>query len=102
MHQSVVELGTEICRDIDDARMHVTELRSRLSALAARSKLKVASVGTHPFSLWRDELITQGERYQEIVRDMQLLARASLIFRLHVHVGIPYRATAIPVVNYAL
>src|SRR5262249_52221988 len=34
MHQSVVELGTEICRDIDDARTHVTELRSRLAALA--------------------------------------------------------------------
>src|SRR5205085_2440352 len=67
MHQSVVELGTEICRDIDDARMHVTELRSRLAALAARSKLKIASVGTHPFSHWRDQLITQGERYQEIV-----------------------------------
>src|SRR6266567_2004494 len=89
MHQSVVELGTEICRDIDDARMHVTELRSRLAALAARSKLKIASVGTHPFSHWRDQLITQGERYQEIVRDMQLLARANLIFGLHVHVGIP-------------
>ena len=101
MHQSVVELGTEICRDIDDARMHVTELRSRLAALAARSKLKVASVGTHPFSHWRDQLITQGERYQEIVRDMQLLARANLIFGLHVHVGIPDRETAIHVMNQA-
>src|SRR5213082_2429756 len=101
MHQSVVELGTEICRDIDDARMHVTELRSRLAALAARSKLKIASVGTHPFSHWRDQLITQGERYQEIVRDMQLLARANLIFGLHVHVGIPDRETAIHVMNQA-
>src|SRR5881398_452182 len=101
MHQSVVELGTEICRDIDDARMHVTELRSRLAALAARSKLKIASVGTHPFSHWRDQLITQGERYQEIVRDMQLLARANLIFGLHVHVGIPNRETAIHVMNQA-
>ena len=43
MHQSVVELGTEICRDIDDARTHVTELRSRLAALAGRSGLKIAS-----------------------------------------------------------
>jgi glutamate---cysteine ligase / carboxylate-amine ligase len=101
MHQSVVELGTEICLDIDDARMHVTELRSRLAALAARSKLKIASVGTHPFSHWRDQLITQGERYQEIVRDMQLLARANLIFGLHVHVGIPDRETAIHVMNQA-
>src|SRR5213080_2271511 len=101
MHQSVVELGTEICRDIDDARMHVTELRSRLAALAARSKLKIASVGTHPFSHWRDQLITQGERYQEIVRDMQLLARANLIFGLHVHVGILDRQSAIHVMNQA-
>jgi len=101
MHQSVVELGTEICRDIDDARNHVTELRSRLAALAARSQLKIASVGTHPFSHWRDQLITQGERYQEIVRDMQLLARANLIFGLHVHVGIPDRETAIHVMNQA-
>src|SRR2546428_9795693 len=101
MHQSVVELGTEICRDIDDARNHVTELRSRLAALAGRSKLKIASVGTHPFSHWRDQLITQGERYQEIVRDMQLLARANLIFGLHVHVGIPNRESAIHVMNQA-
>src|SRR5690242_9197470 len=101
MHQSVVELGTEICRDIDDARTHVTELRSRLAALAARSRLKIASVGTHPFSHWRDQLITKGERYQEIVRDMQLLARANLIFGLHVHVGIPDRETAIHVMNQA-
>src|ERR1043165_70567 len=55
MHQSVVELGTEICRDIDDARTHVTELRSRLAALAGRSNLKIASVGTHPFSDRRDQ-----------------------------------------------
>src|SRR4051812_30075763 len=99
MHQSVVELGTEICRDIDDARNHVTELRSRLAALAARSQLKIASVGTHPFSHWQDQLITEGERYQEIVKDMQLLARANLIFGLHVHVGIPERETAIQVMN---
>src|SRR5437660_7470588 len=99
MHQSVVEVGTEICRDIDDARTHVTELRSRLAALAGRSKLKIASVGTHPFSHWRDQLITKGERYQEIVKDMQLLARANLIFGLHVHVGIPDRDSAIQVMN---
>jgi glutamate---cysteine ligase / carboxylate-amine ligase len=101
MHQSVVELGTEICRDIADAREHVTKLRSDLAALAGRSGLRIASVGTHPFSHWRDQLITEGERYKEIVRDMQLLARANLIFGLHVHVGIPDRESAIHVMNQA-
>src|SRR5947209_12188618 len=99
MHQSVVELGTEICQSIEHARAHVIELRSKLAELAGRSGLKIASVGTHPFSHWRDQLITEGERYQEILRDMQSLARANLIFGLHVHVGIPSREMAIHVMN---
>src|SRR5947208_950219 len=101
MHQSVVELGTEICQSIVDARAHVLELRSKLAELAGRSGLKIASVGTHPFSHWHDQLITEGDRYKEIVKDMQLLARANLIFGLHVHVGIPSRETAIHVMNQA-
>jgi glutamate---cysteine ligase / carboxylate-amine ligase len=101
MHQSVVELGTEICPSIEHARTHVIELRSKLAELAGRGGLKIASVGTHPFSHWHDQLITEGERYQEIVKDMQLLARANLIFGLHVHVGIPDRETAIHVMNQA-
>ncbi|HEY2614271.1 MAG TPA: carboxylate-amine ligase [Chthoniobacterales bacterium] len=101
MHQSVVELGTEICQSVVDARSHVLDLRSKLANLAGRSGLKIASVGTHPFSHWQNQLITEGERYQEIVKDMQLLARANLIFGLHVHVGIPERETAIHVMNQA-
>jgi carboxylate-amine ligase len=101
MHQSVVEIGTEICQSIGDARAHVVELRSKLAELAGRSGLKIASVGTHPFSHWRDQLITEGERYKEIVKDMQQLARANLIFGLHVHVGIPNRESAIHVMNQA-
>src|SRR2546426_10945210 len=76
MHQSVVELGTEICDSIEHARTHVVDLRSKLANLAGRSGLKIASVGTHPFSHWRDQLITEGERYQEIVKDRQLVAGA--------------------------
>src|SRR5437763_549461 len=101
MHQSVVELGTEICDSIDCARAHVIDLRSRLAELAGRSGLKIASMGTHPLSHWRDQLITEGERYLEILKDMQSLARANLIFGLHVHVGIPNREMAIHVMNQA-
>jgi carboxylate-amine ligase len=101
MHQSVVELGTEICSSITNAREHVIELRSKLASLAAKANLRIASAGTHPFSNWRDQLITEGERYKEIVKDMQRLARANLIFGLHVHVGIPNRESAIHVMNQA-
>src|ERR1043166_6655251 len=95
------ELGTEICPDIKCAREHVVDLRSKLAKLAGEKGLKIASVGTHPFSHWRDQLITEGERYAQILKDMQSLARSNLIFGLHVHVGIPNREAAIHVMNQA-
>jgi carboxylate-amine ligase len=99
MHQSVVELGTDICSDIHGAREQVVRLRSELASMASRSGLKIASAGTHPFSHWFDQHITEGERYQTIVKDLQQVARANLIFGLHVHVGMPNREIALPVMN---
>ena len=101
MHQSVVELGTEVCCDIVAARKQVIDLRSELAGLAARDGLCIASAGTHPFSHWMDQQITADERYATIVNDMQQIARANLIFGLHVHVGIPDREEAIDVMNQA-
>ena len=101
MHQSVIELGTDICGSAADAREQVVRLRSELASLAEKRGLKIASAGTHPFSHWNDQRITEGERYKEIVNDLQQVARANLIFGLHVHVGIPDRYAAIHVMNQA-
>jgi carboxylate-amine ligase len=101
MHQSVVELGTEICDDIGAARQQVVELRSELAAIAAMEGLKIASAGTHPFSHWMDQLTSTDERHLTILNDMQQIARANLIWGLHVHVGIPDREEAIDVMNQA-
>jgi glutamate---cysteine ligase / carboxylate-amine ligase len=101
MHQSVVELYTDVCRDTASARQQVIELRSQMAVLAAGEGLKIASAGTHPFSHWIDQLITADERYATIVNDMQQIARVNLIFGLHVHVGIPDREEAIDIMNQA-
>ena len=101
MHQSMVELGTDVCHSTAEAREQVIRLRSELAVLAGQRGLRIASAGTHPFSHWLDQQITQGERYETIVKDMQQVARANLIFGLHVHVGIPDRATAVQVMNQA-
>jgi carboxylate-amine ligase len=101
MHQSVVELSTEVCHDTACAREQLLRLRSELALLAGRNGRKIASAGTHPFSHWMDQLITADERYANIVKDMQQIARANLIFGLHVHIGIPDREIAIQVMNQA-
>jgi carboxylate-amine ligase len=101
MHQSVVEVATEICADVRCARQQIIEQRSKLALLASRDGLRIASAGTHPFSHWQDQQITADERYATIVQDMQQIARANLIFGLHVHVGIPDREEAIDIMNQA-
>ena len=101
LHQSIVELGTSICNDARAAREEVIRLRSGLAALAETQGLKIGSAGTHPFSHWMDQLITRHDRYATIVKDMQQIARACLVFGLHVHVGIPDREEGIDVMNQA-
>ena len=71
MHQSVVEVGTDICRDVADARAAVTDLRSNLWRLAQKRGLTIAASGTHPFSHWMDQKISKGDRYKILVEDMQ-------------------------------
>lgn len=99
MHQSVVETGTGICRDIRQARQEICELRGELSALAGKHGLRIVAAGTHPFSDWKKQDITDGERYKVIVEDLQDVARANLIFGLHVHVGIKDKEVAMALAN---
>ena len=99
MHQSVVETGTGICRDIKQVRDEVTELRGSLRDLAKKEGLRIVAAGTHPFSDWKKQDITDGDRYKGIVEDLQDVARANLIFGLHVHVGIRDRDTAMALAN---
>jgi carboxylate-amine ligase len=101
MHQSVIELGTGICKDIAEARRDIGEMRAEIIRLAARTGMRVAAAGTHPFSNWADQKIFPDPRYDSVVEEMQLLARANLIFGLHVHVGIADRALAFQIMNEA-
>src|SRR5581483_4189769 len=101
MHQSVVEVGTSVCANIKDAKEEVKKLRRDMIKLAKESGLRLASAATHPFADWRAQEIYPDQRYHNIVEDMQLVARANLIFGLHVHVGLEDRETAIHLMNHA-
>jgi len=101
MHQSVVEVGTNICKDIHEARKEVTYLRKMIGEIAAEQGLVFAAGGTHPFSRWQDQEITDHPRYHAIVESLQDTARGNLIFGLHVHVGIPSREIGIHLMNQA-
>jgi carboxylate-amine ligase len=101
MHQAVVEVGTDICEDIEEAYRDVSILRTTISQIAGDLGLWVGAAGTHPFSHWESQLITDHARYFEIVNELQEAARSNLIFGLHVHVGMETREMAIHIANSA-
>jgi glutamate---cysteine ligase / carboxylate-amine ligase len=99
MHQSVVEVGTGVCRNMKEARADIVNLRRQMVDLAQSNGLLLVAGATHPFADWRVQDIYPDERYLQVVEDMQLVARSNLIFGLHVHVGIEDRDTVIHLMN---
>ena len=101
MHQSIVEIGTKICDNVDELAADMRRTRGELVNAAERVGLQVAAAGTHPFSSWIDQVISPGDRYKNIVEELQQLARSLLIFGMHVHVAVPDRTTMIDLMNMA-
>jgi carboxylate-amine ligase len=88
MHDPVIEVNTSICADIRQARREITRLRSEVIAIARRNGLAIAAAGTHPFTDWSTVPTTPGAHYERVIHDFQIIARANVIFGLHVHVGV--------------
>jgi carboxylate-amine ligase len=101
MIQSMVEVGTGVCKNIEEARVDITRLRSIISSLAHKNGLAIVAASTHPISRWQDQKIFEDERYELLVQELQTVARSLLIFGLHVHVGMADRERAIHIMNAA-
>jgi glutamate---cysteine ligase / carboxylate-amine ligase len=99
MIQSMIEVGTGICKDIKEARSDITNLRGILSGLVRKKGLEIVAAGTHPFSHWQDQKIFENARYELIVEENQMIARSLLTFGLHVHVGVADPERAIHIMN---
>jgi len=99
MHQSIVETGSKICENVSELRLEMHRTRSELVLAAESTGLRVAAAGTHPFSSWIDQVISPGERYQNIVEEMGQLARSLLIFGMHIHIAMPDKQTTIDMMN---
>src|SRR5256712_9657480 len=101
MIQSQIEVGTGICKNIQEARADISNLRGVISSLAEKNGLKIVAASTHPISRWQDQKIFDDDRYELLVQELQTVARSLLIFGLHVHVGIADRERQIHIMNAA-
>ncbi|MGH2995173.1 MAG: glutamate--cysteine ligase [Gaiellaceae bacterium] len=99
--QSVVEVATKVAGTVGEAVEDLRRMRARLRDAAAENDALIASAGTHPFSLYEHQDVTDRPRYVELVEAMRWVAERELIFGLHVHVGVPSPDAAIACANAA-
>jgi glutamate---cysteine ligase / carboxylate-amine ligase len=101
MIQSMIEVGTGVCANIQEAREDISKLRCIISALARKKGMAIVAASTHPFSKWSEQQIYDGDRYRLLVDELQMVARSLLIFGVHVHVGVPDVDRRIHIMNAA-
>jgi carboxylate-amine ligase len=86
--RSQIEVGTKVCRNVQEVRHDLSRLRRVIIDVAGRHGLAPIAASTHPFGQWLDQKYTPKERYESLSREMQAAARRLLICGMHVHVGI--------------
>ncbi len=99
--QSQVEVGSQVCRNMKEARQEIVRLRRTICELADGNDLLVAAASTHPFSQWSEQQITEADRYTKHEQALKDVARRLLIFGMHVHIGIEDKELMIDVMNQA-
>ncbi|MDA0587903.1 MAG: YbdK family carboxylate-amine ligase [Planctomycetota bacterium] len=86
--QSYIEINTGVCETVSQAG---EDLQSKLEAVEKeidKLGIRLLWAATHPFSSWRDQVVTVDDRYYRLVELMQDVARRLVTFGLHVHVGV--------------
>ncbi len=97
--QSMIELNTGICADVNQAEGDLVESLGELRRVLDSQGAVFYSASLHPFGLVRDQRITVNPRYGRIMEDLQIVGRRFISQGLHVHVGVSDRNTAIRVTD---
>lgn len=95
--QSMVEISTPVCQNMDDVADKLGFLGKHLEMLAAECGCVLFASSLHPFARICDRQISPGTRYFEIMEELQLSGRRMITQALHVHIGMPDKETAIKV-----
>lgn len=94
-----VEVGTRVCKTIQGAAREIAAMRKRINEVSSEYGLNALAVSTHPFSSWKNQKITDSERYNTLAEDFQALVRRMMISGMHVHVGIEDEDLRIDLMN---
>ena len=97
--QSQIEIGSKVCLNVNELDLDLNRLRKLVKSYANKNSLEIIAAGTHPFSHWKDQIVTDKERYHGFIDSTQYVGKRMLIFGMHVHVGIEDKDLRIDIMN---
>ncbi|KIN60781.1 Carboxylate-amine ligase [Sulfitobacter noctilucae] len=103
--QCQIEVGTKVCTNVAEARSDLGHLRRTIATEAAKHNLAPIAVSCHPFTDYKQQVHTDKDRYAQLEKELEGVARRMLISGMHVHVGIadnPSRIDLMPQLAYFL
>lgn len=87
--QSQIEVQTPPYVDIASAYEGLRRLRQTVAEVAAEHGLAILAAGTHPTANWTRSRQSEGERYDTVMDDLQMIGQRNMLCGLHVHVELP-------------
>ncbi len=87
--QSQCEVATLPHHDIRTAHAELRHLRQTVAKIAADHGLAILAAGTHPTADWGRSQQSEGERYDAVMDDLQMIGQRNMLCGLHVHVELP-------------
>src|SRR5262245_15636593 len=87
--QSQIEVATLPHHDIRTAHAELRHLRQTVAKIAAEHGLAILAAGTHPTADWGKSGQSEGERYDAVMDDLQMIGQRNMLCGLHVHVELP-------------
>jgi glutamate---cysteine ligase / carboxylate-amine ligase len=99
LQDTLLEIGTPVCRDAGEVAARLRERRFQAGSAAATADLEVLAVGTHPFSGWKAQALTHTPRSLMLRERFRHLVRLEHIGGMHVHVCVPQPYDRIALLN---
>ncbi|WP_020657849.1 glutamate--cysteine ligase [Amycolatopsis benzoatilytica] len=96
---NTIEVVSGVCRTVGEVKADLSEALDEVHRVADPLGVELFSAGSHPFSSWYRQKVTDKERYAKLIDRTQWWGRQMLIYGVHVHVGLDHRDKVLPVLD---
>ena len=99
LFECTIEIITGICDTVAEARADLSATLAEVREAADHRGIDLLCSGTHPYSNWGDQHVSDDPRYHQLLEQMGWTAQRLQIFGVHFHVGVRHGERVLAISN---